>query len=279
MLDENDSWRWDSSLFAGAAPYYDRGRLPYAEGLAEALQESLHLDGRGRLLDLGCGPGTVTLRLAHLFEEAIGLDPDPGMLAEAARLAHERSIENVRWIQSRAEDLGENLGQIRVATVAASFHWMEREKVAAIIRDMLEPGGALVHVDNRHQDGLTHDPTMTYPAIPDAAIRGLRNHYLGPLTRAGLSVRMTSPGNEAAVFRAAGFSGPEIAHVADGRVLERSVDDVVAQTLSMSSSAPHLFGERLREFEEELRALLFGISPAGYFSVRLPANELLIWRP
>ena len=27
-------WEWDETLFAGAAPYYAQGRLPYAEGLA-----------------------------------------------------------------------------------------------------------------------------------------------------------------------------------------------------------------------------------------------------
>ncbi len=28
-------WEWDETLFAGAAPYYTEGRLPYAEGLAD----------------------------------------------------------------------------------------------------------------------------------------------------------------------------------------------------------------------------------------------------
>jgi hypothetical protein len=32
--------------------------------------------GGGRLLDVGCGPGILTVRLAHLLEEAVGLDPD-----------------------------------------------------------------------------------------------------------------------------------------------------------------------------------------------------------
>ena len=59
-----ESWSWDESLFAGAAGYYQQGRLPYAPGLADVFARSLGLDGRGRLLDLGCGPGTVTLRLA-----------------------------------------------------------------------------------------------------------------------------------------------------------------------------------------------------------------------
>jgi hypothetical protein len=61
-----DTRSWDESFFAGAARYYEQGRLPYAPGLADAFARGLALDGRGRLLDVGCGPGTVTLPLAPL---------------------------------------------------------------------------------------------------------------------------------------------------------------------------------------------------------------------
>ena len=82
-----ESWVWDETLFAGAAPHYVQGRLPYAPGLADALADALGLDGTGRLLDLGCGPGVVALRVAHLVEEVVGVDADAGMIAEAQRLA------------------------------------------------------------------------------------------------------------------------------------------------------------------------------------------------
>jgi 16S rRNA G1207 methylase RsmC len=68
-----ETWSWDESLFAGSAGYYEQGRLPYAPDLIGAFARSLALDGQGRLLDVGCGPGTVTLRLAPLFEVAVGL--------------------------------------------------------------------------------------------------------------------------------------------------------------------------------------------------------------
>ncbi|MEV6847615.1 GNAT family N-acetyltransferase [Actinoplanes sp. NPDC051411] len=59
-------WEWDESLFAGAARHYARGRLPYTPGFPAALAGALAPDGRGRLLDAGCGPGTVTAPLASL---------------------------------------------------------------------------------------------------------------------------------------------------------------------------------------------------------------------
>ncbi len=130
--------------FHGAAPYYVRGRLPYASGLADALARALELDGHGKLLDVGCGPGVVALRLAHLFEEIVGIDIDPDMLAEAARRAEEEGITKARWLQARAEELPAGLGPFRVATFGRSFHWMDHERLVPVLFDALEPGGAFV---------------------------------------------------------------------------------------------------------------------------------------
>jgi SAM-dependent methyltransferase len=96
---------YDPTIYQGAAAHYGRGRPAYSPQLEAVLSEELDLDGTGRLLDAGCGPGILTVRLAHLFEEAVGLDPDPAMLTEGRRTAHERGITNIRWVQALAEDL------------------------------------------------------------------------------------------------------------------------------------------------------------------------------
>ena len=276
MAGEWFEWEWDETLFAGSACHYDRGRLPYAPALADAFGSSLGLDGRGRLLDVGCGPGTVTLRLAHLFEEVVGLDPDAGMIEEAERLASERAVSNAKWVRRRAEDLPADLGAFRVVTFAASLHWMNRPVVAARVRTMLEPHGVVVHVDNRHQDGLESGSAL--PPPPRDRIDVVRRVYLGEDRRAGRSIRNTSPADEDEVFRAAGYIGPDLVVVPDGRSVVRSIDDIVHETFSMSSTAPHLFGERRRQFEADLRDLLADASSEGLFSERLPDNELKIWR-
>jgi SAM-dependent methyltransferase len=96
---------YDPTLFEGAAVHYRFGRPPYSPQLEAVLAEELRLDGSGRLLDGGCGPGILTVRLAHLFEEAVGLDPDMAMLAEGRRVGDERGITNIRWVHALAEDL------------------------------------------------------------------------------------------------------------------------------------------------------------------------------
>ena len=76
---------WDETLFSGSAAYYPHGRFPYPPELATALADELSLDGRGRLLDVGCGPGSLTLLLVPLFERVVAVDADEEMLAEATR--------------------------------------------------------------------------------------------------------------------------------------------------------------------------------------------------
>ena len=273
-------WSWDESLFAGAARYYEQGRLPYAPGLADAFARGLALDGRGRLLDVGCGPGTVTLPLAPLFEAVVGLDPDPEMLACASLAAVRHGTENATWVRERAEVLPAGLGSFRAVTFAQSFHWMDRPKVAAAVATMLDPGGAVVQVDARMDDlaAATRRGSLRFPRPPDDALDELRRRYLGNDRRAGRGIRNSSPDGEDGVFQQAGFLSAQTLTVPDRRVVERSSDDVVAGVFSRSSTAPHLFGDRRADYERKVREILARASPAGRFSVRLPDNVLRVWR-
>ncbi|QEU91426.1 class I SAM-dependent methyltransferase [Streptomyces kanamyceticus] len=272
-------WEWDESLFSGAAAHYRRGRLPYAPGLADALTEALALDGRGRLLDVGCGPGTVALTLAHSFGEVVGVDPDSGMLTEAARDAAAAGVaDRTRWVRIRAEELPAGLGTFTVVTFAQSFHWMDRDLVAATVRDMLRPGGALVHISDLKTEDLSV-VGLPHPAVPQEAIGELVRRYLGPVRRAGRGVLPHgTPGGEAAVFARAGLHGPRRLAVPAGQALERTVDDVVAAVFSLSSSTPHLFGAHRDAFEADLRRLLKAASLSGRFSERRPSTEAVVWR-
>ncbi|MFE9192296.1 class I SAM-dependent methyltransferase [Micromonospora sp. NPDC007208] len=273
-------WEWDETLYAGSASHYRVGRMPYPPSLAEAIGTALDLDGTGRLLDVGCGPGSVTLLLAPLFEAAVGVDADRDMLVEAQARADEVGATNVEWRHLRAEALPADLGTFRVVTFAQSFHWMDRPLVVGRVRDMLTPDGAWVHVGANTHQGVTGDDPLPYPRPPWQQIDELVASYLGPVRRAGQGLLPTgTPSGEGEIMRAAGFTGPTRITVEQGMVVERTVDEVTSAVFSLSSAAPHLFADRLPAFEADLRHLLTTAARNGRFAERRRDIEVTIWRP
>jgi SAM-dependent methyltransferase len=222
------------------------------------LATELGLDRTGRLLDIGCGPGILTVELAPLFEEAIGLDPDLEMRAEGERRARERGLANIRWVQGLAEEIGTAVtGRFRLVTFGRSFHWTDRERVAEMVYDILDPGGALALIGDAHE-GRPRPEGPGYPPVPREAIREVIDRYLGERSR------RHDHRHEEALTRTR-FGPPRILYCAGRADIVRNVDDVLANCLSKSSSAPHLFGDRLPQFEAEIRELLAVQSPSGLF--------------
>ena len=254
---------FDETLYLGSAAHYPVGRMAYPTAVAGALRDELALDGTGRLLDVGCGPGSLTLLLAPLFAAAVGVDADAGMIAEARRRA-----PHVDWRVLRAEELPAGLGTFRVVTFAQSFHWMDQPLVADRVRGMLAGGGTWVHVGATTHRGAPTDEPMPHPQPPWDAIDDLVTAYLGPERRGSRS-------GEEDVMRAAGYRGPTRLIVGGGGVVERTADEIVSAVFSLSNSTPHLLGDRAPAFERDLRAIL----GRGPFSERTREVELVIWKP
>lgn len=279
----NPGWEWDPTLFGGSAPYYAEGRASYPEELIDALVAALDLDGTGRLLDLGCGPGSLTLPLAWHVGEAVGLDADAAMVTEGRRRALLAGLTNVTWVVRRAEEMGEDLGRFRLVTLAQAFHWMDRPLVARAVRGVLEPGGVVVHVHATTHRGLGTHPGLEHPQPSWDAIEKLVARFLGKRRRAGQGFRTAPTGSDTGedeedIYAAAGFRHAGAVET-PRRVLTRTADQIVASVLSLSYAAPHLFGDRLDEFEAALRALLAEASPDGLFSEEMREIVADAWRP
>jgi SAM-dependent methyltransferase len=270
---------WDQSLYQGSAPYYATGRVAYPAELADVIAAELGLDGRGRLLDCGCGPGSMTLLLAPLFTSVVGIDADAGMI-EQARLAGQRAgASHIDWRQLRAEELPAGLGQFRLITFAQSFHWVDQAVVAPAVAAMLAPGGACVLVYASTHEGTPGTDELEFPRPPRAAIADLVTSYLGSVRRAGQGVLPGGlPSGGGAAMRSAGFSKLRQLDAGAGAVHVRTDDEIVASVFSLSSAAPHLFGTRLAEFERALRGLLEAVSPAGMFAERMHGAAIDVWR-
>jgi SAM-dependent methyltransferase len=256
---------YDPAIYEGAAAHYRYGRPAYSPQLEAVLSEELGLDGSGRLLDAGCGPGILTVRIADLFEEAVGLDPDAAMLAEGRRVAEERGITNIRWVRALAEDLPDAApGPYRLVTFGQSFHWTDEARVAEAVYDMLEPGGALALIVHT-VEGRPAPPSPGAPPIPHADIQALVEKYLGRAKRAGHGLAPVRTHRFEDVLVRTRFGVPRTIFAPGIPDLVRDSESVLSGYFSMSSSAPHLFGDRVEDFAGEVRELLTSRSPEGIF--------------
>jgi SAM-dependent methyltransferase len=256
---------YDPTIYEGAAAHYRHGRPAYSPQLEAVLAEKLGLDGSGRLLDVGCGPGILTLRLAGMFEAAVGLDPDAAMLEEGRRIALEQGITNIRWVNAVAEDLPEAaLGPYRLVSFGQSFHWTDEAAVAEVVYDLLEPGGALALIVHT-VEGRPVPPCPGPPPIPHAEIRALVEKYLGSTRRAGQGNARVRTHRYEDILARSRFGAPRSVFAPGIPGLVRDTESVLSGYFSMSYAAPHLFGDHVEDFATEARQLLASRSPEGVF--------------
>lgn len=257
--------RYDPTQYAGSAPHYLVGRPPYSALLGEVLARELGLDGAGHLLDVGCGPAVLAVQLAPLFERVTAIDPDPDMIVEGRRHAAASGV-TIDLRQATAEEIGMlELPSMRVVSFGQSFHRVDRTPVAEAVYDLLDPGGAIVlvthDIDARPAPAGTGDPS-----IPDREVQDLITSYLGPERRSGGRPVSSYPSERWEVSLAkTRFGVPTTVHAPGRAGITRDVDGVISGYLSMSYAAPHLFGDRLDEFVDDLRRLLTARTPTGRF--------------
>jgi hypothetical protein len=148
-----------------------------------------------------------------------------------------------------------------------------------LVADLLEPGGARVHVSATTHRGVDPNRPLPWPTPPRDRISEIVHRYLGNVRRAGQGqLPEGTPHREEDVMLSTGYTGLQRVVVPRGEVFERSEDDVVASVYSLSWAAPHLFGGRLAEFEADLRSMLRAASPSGRFVEQARDIELVIWR-
>jgi hypothetical protein len=181
-------------------------------------------------------------------------------------------------VRALAEDIPTlDLGMFRLVTFGQSFHWTERERVAEAVFEILEPGGALALIVHAHA-GRPQPAGPGVPPIPHDEIRLLIDRYLGPRRRAGQGYAIQHTDRFEDALARTRFGRPRSIFCAGRADIVQDIDGVLANYLSTSFAAPHLFGERLHAFEADVRAELAARSPSGKFWDWPGDTEILLVR-
>jgi SAM-dependent methyltransferase len=140
--------------YAGAGWYYAEYRDRVSGELITLLAEQLGWSARDRILDVGAGPGQLSLLMAPFVAEVVAIEPEPDMLAEGEQRAAMASVCNVRFVPGSSDDLPtlrSTLGLFRAALMGQSFHWMvDKDRVLEDLSAMIdEADGAVAFVTPR----------------------------------------------------------------------------------------------------------------------------------
>ena len=174
-------------------------------GVAERLTEG------GRMLDVGCGVGRVSMSLARTFPKAyfVGVDTDPASVERASREAGALGLQNrVRFLAQSASALDASQ-KFDLITICDCVHDLAKPTATlAEIRSLLKPDGVVFVVepkaadkleDNRHPIAAMYYGISVFHCMTQSLAKG------GP----GLGTCM-GPARTSALMREAGFSRIEV---------------------------------------------------------------------
>jgi|GEM_PF-2351101 len=248
----------DLSLFQGTAKYYSAYRNGYAEALYEEITRKAKLGKDSTVLDVGTGTGTIAMDLAPRVKIVYALDPSREMLDEAKRIAKEKSIEDVVFIEDVAENIDQHseLKDVDLVTFGASLHWVrDIDGMFVKVAGVLKPGGWLSIQFSGNAHVLTENPKHTWRDEVSSIIK----KYLGEERRAGRGLFKDKVSKTNETFEEQLLKQSDLfINLCRIEVEHKSTwipDRVLGFLYSTSYARRDFFGEQLDDFENDIKTL------------------------
>ena len=125
--------------FSGLAEAYSDARPKYAPQLLEILKNSIPLNDRSEILDIGAGTGIWTRMMRENFGSRItAIEPNADMYQAGVR---DSSGHKIEWQNESAENYSYPDDSADLITMASSFHWADYEKAIANFKKTLKKIG------------------------------------------------------------------------------------------------------------------------------------------
>ena len=109
------------------------------------LINSIRIEHNTHLLDIGCGSGSLTLRMAKIIDEGrvVGIDSSVSMIKRAMEKADELGVKNVEFVAMDASDMYFE-DQFDVVFSNSALHWFkDGRRILMLMRNALRTGGTL----------------------------------------------------------------------------------------------------------------------------------------
>jgi len=253
-----------SRRFQFAAQHYLNGRSAYSPALIRQVALRAGLDGSQRLLDLGCGPGQISLAFSSWVAKAIAIDPEPAMLEIAEQLGS-GIAPNIEYRQGSSNDLDASVGPVHLAVIGRAFHFMDRADTLARLDTIIEKRGAVVLFGTSQLD----DPQRPWAA----QYRALLKQYsqLDPLRQA----RKAQPADED-VLAQSPFPALERISVIEYRRVH--AEQLRERPRSMSSLSRAHLGDKLDTLMAGVDAILAEHATDGWLIERVESTALIATR-
>jgi SAM-dependent methyltransferase len=259
--------------FAGTAIYYIRYRVPYPKVLLTDLVARAGITGKGRLLDLACGPGRVALALVASFQEIWAIDLEPEMIVVGQQEAIQRDVNNITWMVGKAEELEAPPASFALITIGEAFHRLDQQRVAEHTLQWLQPGGCVAILGGY---GLTSG-TEPWQRLVAAIVRQWTRRTAAHGAVSVPPQPGSGPDHNERVLRATGFA--EVASYSFIAPYDWTIDTIIGNLYSTSFCSKHVLGDNAAAFEAELKAALLAYDPSGKYPEQMRFGYTLGRKP